>query len=404
MDSAGVRIISVDDHVVEPPDVWADRLPSAVRAKGPRVERRFGSVIYVDGRAKFVDGPGEGAAWCDVWKFEDVEWPLHAGLALAGRRELHELQPMTYDDISPGCWQQSSRLAVMDENHTEASLCFPTVPRFCGQMFNEARDRDLAAECVRAFNDWMIDDWCGGAATGRLIPLTLIPLWDPVAAASEVRRCAEKGSHAITFSESPHVLGLPSLYSGEWAPLLEACEETQTVVNMHVGSSSKLPTTAPDAGLLTLPALIWQNSVQCLVDWIVSGALAAHPHLKIALSEGQVGWIPFVLERLDVSWKLRANEPDIRKALPELPSSYAIGRIFGCIFDDLVGLQMRDAIGMDSICFETDYPHVDSTYPDSMSAAVRLAEEAGLSDEEFRMFVRGNAIRAYGLERYGLTA
>ncbi|HZQ26064.1 MAG TPA: amidohydrolase family protein [Acidimicrobiales bacterium] len=401
------EIISVDDHVVEPPTVWTDRLPAARREAGPRVERAYGSVTYPAGRAVFVEGDGENAGpvagWTDVWHYEDVRWPLHAGLMVAGDRDRHELQPVTFDDIAAGCWQQKPRLAEMDLNHTEASLCFPTVPRFCGQLFLEAKDRDLALLCVKAYNDWMIDEWCAGDAYGRLIPLTIVPLWDVELAVAEVERCAAKGSHAITFSESPPALGLPSMHSGYWDPLLAACERTDTVVNMHVGSSSRLPKTSDDANLLVIASLIWQNSVHALVDWVLSGSLARFPDLRVALSEGQVGWIPFVLERMDVSWELRSNDRELRALVPERPSSYVADRVFGCIFDDLVGLQMRDSIGMGQICFETDYPHVDSTYPHSLETADRLVQAAGLSETERWQFLRGNAIRCYGLERYGIT-
>jgi predicted TIM-barrel fold metal-dependent hydrolase len=397
------RIISVDDHVVEPPTLWTDRLSIAQRERGPHTERRKGVVRYVGGRAKFVESDDEpGAAWTDVWAYEDVRWPLHAGLALGGQRHRNELDPVTYDDIDPGCWEQKSRLAEMDANHTEASLCFPTVTRFCGQLFLEANDHDLALDGVKAFNDWMVEDWCGGDGRGRLIPLTLVPLWDVDLAVAEVERCAAKGSFAITFSEGPHALGIPSMHSGYWDPLWAACQRTGTVVNTHVGSSSKLPTTADDASLLVMPTLLWQNSLLALTDWLLSGTLARFPDLKLAVSEGQVGWMPFALERMDVSWAHRSTEPDTLAVLPEKPSTYA-KNVYGCIFDDLVGLQLRDHVGMHRICFETDYPHVDSTYPHSKQTAERLVAEAGLTEHETWQFLRGNAIECYGLERFGIT-
>jgi predicted TIM-barrel fold metal-dependent hydrolase len=396
------RIISVDDHVVEPPTLWTERLSAAQRDRGPRTERRKGVVRYVGGRARFDEGDGPGAAWTDVWTYEDLRWPLHVGLALAGQRFRNELDPVTYDDIAPGCWQQKSRLADMDANHMDASLCFPTVTRFCGQIFLEANDHDLALDCVRAFNDWMVEDWCGGDARGRLIPLTLIPLWDVGLAVAEVERCAALGSFAFTFSEGPHALGLPSMHSRYWDPLWAACERTGTVVNTHVGSSSKLPMTADDASLLVIPTLLWQNSLMALTDWLLSGTLARFPDLRLAISEGQVGWMPFALERMDVSWELRSSEAEVRALLPEKPSTYA-KNVYGCIFDDLVGLQLRDKVGMHRICFETDYPHVDSTFPHSKQTAERLVAEAGLTEHETWQFLRGNAIECYGLERFGIT-
>src|SRR5690606_33157948 len=136
-------------------------------------------------------------------------------------------------------YDQKARLEDIDVNWVEASLSFPTFPRFCGQTFLEASDRELASLCVTAYNDWMVEEWSANTG-GRLIPLTIVPLWDPVAAAAEVRRNAERGVRALAFSEIPYHLGLPSIHDKEhWEPLWQACEETSTVVCMHIGSSSK---------------------------------------------------------------------------------------------------------------------------------------------------------------------
>jgi predicted TIM-barrel fold metal-dependent hydrolase len=103
----------------------------------------------------------------------------------------------------------------MDVNHVQSALCFPTFPRFCGQTFTEAKDRELGLLSVRAYNDWMVEEWCGPAARGRLIPLTLIPLWDAELAAQEVRRNASRGVRAVAFSEIPPHLGLPSVHTDD---------------------------------------------------------------------------------------------------------------------------------------------------------------------------------------------
>ena len=118
-----------------------------------------------------------------------------------------------------GCWDQKARLEDMDVNWVEASLSFPTFPRFCGQTFLEAKDRELAMLCVRAYNDWMVEEWCAGTG-GRLIPLCIIPLWDAEEAAKEVRRNAARGVHAVCFSEIPHHLGLPSIHTELLGPVL----------------------------------------------------------------------------------------------------------------------------------------------------------------------------------------
>jgi predicted TIM-barrel fold metal-dependent hydrolase len=402
----GLKIISVDDHVLEPKNVWQDRVPARYRDRAPRVERRFG---WVPPRGKFVEGDGPGARWCDVWLYDDLVAPITAGYAQS-RLVDPSLSPYAAismdDDMLPGCYEQSARLADMDANDVEASLCFPTFTRFCGQTFNEREDKDLALLCVQAYNDWMIDEWCADDGYGRLIPLTLIPLWDPELAAAEVRRCADKGAGAVAFSELPAALGLPSLYSGAWEPFLTACEETGTVINQHIGSSSQIPITSQDAPVGVSLAVTTQNAQGAFVDWLWSGALAKHRRLKVALSESQVGWIPYLLERIDRIWSYGDSiEPDLRQRLPEQPSSYLAGQVYGCVVEDVHGLKNRDLVGgIGQIMFEVDYPHADSTYPNSMRVAEKLIEAAGLNDDEARQLLRGSAIECYNLTRFGLKA
>ncbi len=196
-----------------------------------------------------------------------------------------------------------------------------------------------------------------------------------------MRRCAAKGSYSIAFSENPTRLKLPSIHTGHWDPLFAACEETDTVVNLHIGSSSTFPVTSLDAPRAVSLALTYQGAAHALSDWLTSGVLERFSDLKVALSEGQVGWIPFIVERLDAVWRDRAGYGGIQH-LSRPPSSYMPDRIFGCVFDDLVGLKLRDQIGMGQIMFETDYPHGDSTWPNSEKVLRAIVDGAGLDEQE----------------------
>jgi predicted TIM-barrel fold metal-dependent hydrolase len=401
------QIISVDDHVVEPPDLWTSRVPARFSDRVPRIVRQ--KIRFVGDGAGGTGAVGwvedDAGDWCDVWHYDDLVSPFMMLSAAVGFEELG-FSVTTFDQIRPGAWIQAERLADMAANHTDAAVCFPnTLPRFCGQAFYERADRELAGLCVTAYNDWMIDEWCAGDAKGRLIPLTMVPLWDPEAAAAEIRRCAAKGSHAVTFPENPHPLGLPSIHDKArfWDPFFQACSETETVVCMHIGSSSKMPSTAPDAPFIISSTLTFQNAMGSLCDYLFSGTLERFPDLTIAYSEGQVGWMPYILERADKLWEERSNN-SFGTWLPNPPSSYIPGRVYGCIFDDAIGLRNRDVVGMDQICFEVDYPHADSTFPHSRETLQKISSEAGLSDGEIYKLARGNAIKAFGLERFGITS
>ena len=394
-------IISVDDHVLEPPDLWQRELPASLRERGPKVSRERVRLKFEGGHYGFDRGVEDGT-WCDVWLFDDLVVPtglLHApaGIPRSEQRNV----PATYDDFRPGTHDKAERLADMTVNHCEAAINYPNIfPRFAGQGFAERGDKDLALTCLRIYNDWMIDEWCAGEGYGRLIPLTLVPLWDPQLAADEVRRCAAKGSYAIAFSENPSKLGFATMYSGDWDVLWEACEETSTTVSMHIGSSSTMPTTSDDAPLATSMSLYAQNAQGSLCDWVFSGTLQRFPTLRISYAESQVGWMPFQLERMDEVWK--DGRAGVEGGIA--PSVQVKGRVFGCVFDDLVGLKYRADVGIDQILFETDYPHSDGTFPHSRKIARELFAAAGMDADECRAVLRSNAISAYGLDRYGITA
>jgi predicted TIM-barrel fold metal-dependent hydrolase len=391
--------------VVEPPDLWGSRLPRKYHDRGPRVERDKAKFSFAGGASSYGRGASDGE-WCDFWLYDDLVVPFNRLAAAIGFPDL-DSAPVTFDEIRPGCWKQPERLEDMDANHVEASICFPNVlPRFCGQTFLERDDKELALLCVKAYNDWIIDEWCAGAGRGRLIPLTIVPLWDACLAAEEVHRCAGKGSHAISFSENPSHLGLPSVHDKErfWDPLFAACSETETVMNMHIGSSSFRPVTSPDAPFAVYSTLTFQNAMGSLVDFLLSGVFERFPELVVAYSEGQVGWMPYVLERADKLWAERGRDTTFGIHLPRKPSSYIPGRVYGCMFDDETGLANRDRIGMDQITFEVDYPHADTTFPHTKRVAEAICDNAGLDDDERYKLMRGNAIQAYKLDRFGLAS
>jgi predicted TIM-barrel fold metal-dependent hydrolase len=390
------KIVSVDDHVVEPAHVWERWLPAKHRDKAPRVERRgIGTMRHVGGGTyeQTFDPDGPQA---DCWVYEDLVYIHKRHVAAVGfDRDEMTMSPMTYDEMRPGCYDPKARVDDMELNWVEASLSFPSFPRFCGQTFLEAKDRELAEACVYAYNDWMVDEWCGDSG-GRLIPLPIIPLWDAELAAAEVRRNAARGARAVCFSEIPAVLGLPSIHTGDWDPFFAACAETRTVVCMHIGSSSKMPATSADAPVAVAATLSFGNAMSSLTDFLFSGVLVRFPDLKLAYSEGQIGWIPYILERADDVWLEHRAWGGVRDIVPEPPSTYYYRQVFGCFFRDRHGIESLQSVGVDNTTFETDYPHTDSTWPHTKKVAQELM--AGLPDDVVHKLVRGNAIRMLELD------
>jgi predicted TIM-barrel fold metal-dependent hydrolase len=387
-------LISVDDHVLEPAHVWQDRVPARFKDAAPRLVRdKDGEAWVYDGKRMVTPGLG----------------------AVAGKtREEFSFEPITYDEMRPGCYDSVARLEDMDRAGVLASMCFPSFPRFCGQVFNEAEDRELALLCVQAYNDWMIEEWCGNAP-GRYIPLTLIPLWDPTLAAAEVRRNAERGSTAVAFSENPAMLRLPTIQDpgGHWDPLMAACEETDTVLCMHIGSSSKRLTMSDESPMLVTmswgPPLLIAGA---MIEWIFSPVVRKFPGIKVALAEGGIGWMPFFLEKAaqvvekhqfwiangDVRHDSLSGRVEVdERAAIDLEGFSVMDKfrqhIYGCFIDDVHGVRNLDAIGYDNVMIETDYPHSDSTWPNCLEHAQK--QLAGVSAENRHKIMRGNAERLF---------
>ena len=367
-------LISVDDHLVEPPDLWLDRLPADLRARGPQVH--------------------EGDDGVEAWWYDGARYPTLALGAVAGMEyEDFNQEPTRFDQILPGCYRVKERLEDMDQDGILASLCFPTFARFCGQTFLEAEDKDLAWHCVRAYNDFQTDEW-GRSSGGRLIPLAIIPLWDPELAAEELQRVVGNGAAAVALSENPAALGLPSYYSDHWDPLFAVAQDLDVPICMHIGSGSKqVDTDATDAPFSTKCVLVGLNSMVAVVDLMLSRVFDRFSKLKIVLSEGGIGWVPYIRERADYTW-LRYRTMDDLSARP--PSEIMDEHIWFCMIDDRAGLTMRHDIGVDKIMWECDYPHADTMWP---HARKRLGEVmADIPDDEVARIVEGNARKLFKVD------
>jgi predicted TIM-barrel fold metal-dependent hydrolase len=370
-------LVSVDDHLVEPATLFDAHIPERYRDRAPRiVHTEIGD---------------------DVWVFDDQEVPYLGLNAVAGRpREEYGIEPMSYEEMRPGCWDVDERIKDMNAGGVLASLNFPSFPGFAGRMFAAASDKDLALAVVRAYNDWHIDEWCS-AYPGRFIPMALPILWDPELAAAEVRRTATKGCHSVTFTENPALLGYPSLHSDAWDPFWSAASDTDTVVSIHLGSGGKLVQTSDDAPVDVMMTLQPMVVCQCAADIIWSPILPKFPNIKFALSEGGIGWIPYFLERLDRTYDLHHlwTGQDFGS---KLPSEVFRDHFLTCFIDDPVGVEMRRRIGIENICWELDYPHADSAWPNAPEEVAAVLADA--SRDEVDKITHENAMRWYSFDPF----
>jgi predicted TIM-barrel fold metal-dependent hydrolase len=401
MDGYGDWLVSADDHVIEPPHLWQEHVPARWRGRAPRV------VVDDDGTSR--------------WEFEGTREAISALSAVAGTpSEEWDPRPMDLERPRFASYNEPrARLEAMDEDRVIASMLFPTYTGFCGRRFITATDKDLALVCVQAYNDWMLDEW-SATAPDRFIPLALVPMWDVELAVAEARRAAAKGARAISFSENPSKLGLPSIHDRArryWDPLFAACVEHAMPLAMHIGSSSEIRSVSPDAPLIegaTFMSLVAQDTV---IDWIWSGNLLRFPELRIVLSESGIDWAPPTIERMRrVLYRWRwarsggttyegnplTGDPrpvDGRTPFGDIPEGLDPLQVFhDSVFLSMVaddsGWAALDYLGTDNVLIETDFPHPDSSFPHSATIVGERLEH--LAEDQRAAVLRDNACREFG--------
>lgn len=366
-------LISVDDHLMEPPHTFEGRMPAKFAKRAPRV------VETEEGH--------------QVWMIEDTPYFQVGFMCVAGRpREDHRVEPARFDEVRRGCWDIHARIADMDIGGIWASVNFPSgVTGFGGTLFSQLPDAEFGLACVRAWNDWLFEEWYGSYPE-RIVPLGITFLTDPEVGAAEIRRNAARGFTAVTMPEQPHKQGLPPIFDAYWEPIIRACAETGTVMNLHVGSSG-FPAMPPGAPMIELGATLFQSmAFDSCAEWLWSAWPARYPDLKIAMSEGGIAWVAGLIDRLDNIMRRSgygAGWPD--KSVS--PSECLRRNFWFCMIDDPSTISTKDTIGVENILFESDYPHGDGTWPDTQDVMQRLL--GGLPESEIRMIAHENAANLY---------
>ncbi len=366
-------LFSVDDHLLEPPHTFEGRLPRKLQDRAPRV------VETEEGH--------------QVWEFEGKPYFQVGFMCVAGRpREDHRIEPARFDEVRPGCYKIDDRIKDMDIGGIWASVNFPSgVTGFGGTLFSEARDPELGLACMRAWNDWLYEEWYS-AYPDRIVPLGVTFLADPEQGAEEIRRNAARGFRAVTLPEQPHRQGYPSVFDPCWEPIIRACADTGTVLNLHIGSSgfSANPPGAPNVELTA--TLFGPMAIASCAEWLWSGWAARYPELKIAMSEGGIGWVAMLIDRLD-NIMTRSGYgkgwPDPKAS----PSEVLRRNFWFCMIDDASTISTRHVIGVENILLESDYPHGDGTWPDTQEVVGAMIGD--LPAEEIRMITHENAAKLY---------
>jgi predicted TIM-barrel fold metal-dependent hydrolase len=346
------QVIDVDSHLTEPPDVWTARVPASKRDQVPHIER--------------IDGQ-------DTWYANGERLGAPGFYSMAGHDGIMPASiPQTYDDIPAAMYDPHARLRFLDEQGLQAQVLYPNVGGFGNGYFLRLGDRELVAQCVMAYNDFLTD-WTS-AEPNRLVAITALPFWDVELSVSEMRRCHEAGHKAVNFCNQPQDYGMPPLAHTHWDPIWAAAQELGISVSFHVGGGSmgtQFVDTA-DMGWMTnfakVSSLIFMDNMRCIGDLIFGGVCHRFPNLKFVSVESGVGWLPSALETFDWQWR----NGGVRLEHPEydlLPSEYFRRQIYGCFWFERDSAIEAIERYSDNIMFETDYPHPTCQHPGPQSPA-----------------------------------
>jgi predicted TIM-barrel fold metal-dependent hydrolase len=308
--------------------------------------------------------------------------------AVVGRkREDWKVEPTRFEERRRACWDIDARIRDMDINGVWASVNFPSqITGFCGSVFSRCSDPALGLAVTQAWNDWFFDVW-HTPYPDRIVPMGITYLGDAELGAEEIRRNAARGFTAVTLPEMPHRIGMEPIFSKWWDPIIEACAETDTVICLHVGSSG-VSDIIPGSPVVPLAATLFgQLSLGACAEWLWSGYAVRFPNLKIIMSEGGIGWVAMLHDRLenivDRSGYGDYFPGDLR------PAEVLHRNFWFATIDDPSTLSTRDVVGIDRITFESDYPHGDGTWPDTQRVFGEVY--GGLTADEIAKISHENA-------------
>jgi predicted TIM-barrel fold metal-dependent hydrolase len=353
-------LISADSHVVPLPSFWREYLPAGLRDRAPRIESRD-------------DG--------DVAVFEGRRTPVMAINSIAGRtREGQGFSYRRFADQVPGGHDPRARLADQDRDGVVAEVLYGG-----GALVTD--DRELHEASHAAYNDWLAD-YCA-VAPARLLGVAYIPFASPAGAVAEIRRAHARGLRGALLPARPPD---GQWWDDAWTPVWQALVECGMPAGLHVGFGfARRHRFEGGAAFMTDVVMTKLEMAAPLADLVFGGVLARWPELRVVSVEAYVGWLPFVAEYMDHAYEVHRWWNDLR--LPEPPSAYLRRQVHATFIDDPVGLRERHVLGVDNLMWSSDYPHGESTFPESRAFVARRF--AGVPEEETRKIVYENARRLY---------
>jgi len=369
------RIIDADSHVNEPGDVWEPRVPASMRAKVP----------------KWVDLPDGKVGWSvnEGQRVMPIALQTAAGLQVTE----YDASGVAKEKIRKGNYEPHARLLDMDLDMVQAQVIYPGVALTGAHTFSN--DRDLQLACVRAYNDWLHE--FSSVAPDRLIGLPIMPTTGVEDLVLEWKRVAARGARGIIISAYPNGSNDPSPTDDRfWSEV----QDWKYPVHIHFGFFGAIQgsgrNSLPSKGVHPTVAFLNRLGVgvyKPLADMLHMGLFERHPKLKVVAVETGIGWIPFFLETIDDNFLRHRFQSGVH--LKRMPSEYFREQIWATFVTDPLGVELRHRYNLDRIMWSTDYPHVQTDWPNSQR--VLFYEMRGVPEDERRKIVRDNAAKLYGL-------
>ena len=373
--AAQEMMISADSHVIEPRNLWVERMQQSFRGRAPRVETNPGKLS------------GE-------WFICEGLEPRPASLAFAAGKdpsEYNEFQKATnYDDGIAGGWDAAPRLKDMALDGVEAEVIYTTLGFRLFGLLDEPFQREL----FRVYNDWLAE-LCRYSPT-QLLGLAMIPLLDIERGIEELRRCARLGLRGALIMCSPP--DGQTYADASYDPFWAEAQALDMPLSLHLGTGHGKESRY-DANLFLRAMSIPHEVQRTFAALVFGGVLERFPDLKLVSAENDIGWLPHFLARADLthhklgSLKLGAWSG---ATLSLLPSEYFRRQVYATFIDDEVGVRNADLFGTDNYMWSSDYPHLMATWPRSREAVDRNFQ--GVSDDVRRKIVRENVARLYHID------
>ncbi len=368
------KLFSAVDHVIEHPDLWRQRLSKKWRERIPHLEQT-------------ADG-------ADYWSVDGRKVSLNESAQVGALMPDRGRTAARWEEMPATAFLPKERLQAMDKDGVECAVLYPGVAGFSGEIFAAIGEPELELDCVKAYNDWLIEEWAG--TSKRFIAQCLVPISSIPAAVGEIKRSVENGHRGVIVPAAPmHVRALPHINSAHYDPIWAICQELDVPLCFHAGSAPDLcqmplaTTLAPELAAALQSVIRPASAVFELVNMLFSRILLRFSALKVVFAESTIGWGTFLLEYADHQYEQDHCNYELK------PSEMFHRQCYLTTWYDPVKINAPH-IGVDNILWASNFPTANSTWPESRDYANRCL--AGISELQQEQILYGNAARLYKTE------